>query len=93
MREVPGSNPGRALSFYCKALRRTGVKCLIFQLAISGRDSSVGRALDEDLKVPGSIPGRGNFARKSLNKSEWEEENVGPGEIRTHDLLFTRQAL
>ena len=77
VREVPGSNPGRALSFSCKALRRTGVKCLIFQLAISGRDSSVGRALDWRSKGPRFDPGSRQFCQK-----KFEPKWMGGGKCR-----------
>jgi hypothetical protein len=68
--------------------------------------AQLGERQTEDLKVPGSIPGRGNVTlfleiyihcvpnnNKKKTVSESIFKNGGTTEIRTRDLLFTRQAL
>ena len=58
--------------------------------------AQLGERQTEDLKVPGSIPGRGTFI-PAINLFLWPDildgKKVGTTEIRTRDLLFTRQAL
>ena len=61
-------------------------------LTWESRDSSVGRALDWRSKGPRFDPGSRHFFFNTCQR-HFIDEKVGPGEIRTHDLLFTRQAL
>ena len=62
------------------------------------RDSAVGSALDWRSKGPRFDPGSRHFVVFKINYTIYhniDKKNFqeGTGEIRTHDLLFTRQAL
>ena len=77
------------------------------EVIMEGRDSSVGRALDWRSKGPRFDPGSrqffGRFHLYMRKSATWHLRRLkfypfqmgkkGPDGIRTHDLLFTRQAL